>query len=49
MVRSAGRELSELVVQGPALGVGLGEFERAPVRVARLVGSPGAAKQVSAG
>jgi hypothetical protein len=38
-----------LVVQGSAFGVGLGEFECAPVCVARLVVSPGTTKQVGAG
>jgi hypothetical protein len=48
-VRSARGELGELVVQGSAFGVGLGEFQRASVCVARLVVSPGATKQVGAG
>jgi hypothetical protein len=49
LVRSARGELGELVVQGSALGVGLGEFERPSVCLARLVVSPGATKQVGAG
>jgi len=42
-------ELAEPVVQGSAFRVGLGEFECAPVCVARLVVAPGAAKQFGAG
>jgi hypothetical protein len=49
LVCPAGGELGELVVQGSAFGVGLGEFERASVCVARLVVSPGATKQLGAG
>ena len=49
LVRSAGGELGELVVQGSAFGVGLGEFECPPVCTARLVASAGAAKQLAAG
>jgi hypothetical protein len=49
LVCPAGGELGEVVVQGSAFGVGLGEFERASVCVARLVVSPGATKQLGAG
>jgi hypothetical protein len=49
LVCSAGGELGELIVQGSAFGVGLGEFECASVCVARFVVPPGATKQLSAG
>ena len=47
--RSAGGEPGELLIQGSAFRVGLGEVECAPVRAARLVVSPGATKQLGTG
>jgi ADP-ribosylglycohydrolase len=48
LVPVATGELGELILQGSAFGVGLGEFERTPVCAARLFVSSGATKQLGA-